>query len=87
MSIINSENDDLKKIEGIGPSIAKTLNQANIFTYQQLANCTEEILRSILNSYGTKYKFHNPSSWPQQAELAANEKWEELNLLQKKLNS
>jgi predicted flap endonuclease-1-like 5' DNA nuclease len=82
-----SENNDLKKIEGIGPVISKILNQAGIDTYHQLAESTEETLRNILNNYGSRYKVHNPSSWPKQAELAANEQWEELKSFQKTLNS
>src|SRR5690606_32826803 len=30
--------DDLKKIKGIGPVIAKRLNSAGIYTYEQLAD-------------------------------------------------
>lgn len=47
--------DDLKKIKGIGPVIAKRLNQAGIYKYEQLANLTldefEEALGDLLQRF------------------------------------
>jgi predicted flap endonuclease-1-like 5' DNA nuclease len=47
--------DDLKKIKGIGPVIAKRLNQAGIYTYEQLADLTldefEEALGDLLQRF------------------------------------
>ena len=47
--------DDLKKIKGIGPVIAKRLNQAGIYTFAQLANLTldefEEALGDLLQRF------------------------------------
>jgi len=35
-------------------------------------------LEEILESWGAKYKIHNPSTWPDQAQLAHDGKWSEL---------
>lgn len=47
--------DDLKKIKGIGPVIAKRLNQAGIYTFEQLADLTldefEEALGDLLQRF------------------------------------
>ncbi len=40
--------DDLEVIKGIGPVIARLLNQAGIFTFDQLSHQTPESLRGIL---------------------------------------
>jgi predicted flap endonuclease-1-like 5' DNA nuclease len=47
--------DDLKKIKGIGPVIAKRLNEAGIYTFAQLAELTldefEEALGDLLQRF------------------------------------
>jgi predicted flap endonuclease-1-like 5' DNA nuclease len=40
--------DDLEVINGIGPVIARQLNEAGIFTFEQLAAQTPEFLRNTL---------------------------------------
>jgi len=34
--------DNLKKIKGIGPAIEKSLNKSGVYTYQQIADFTEQ---------------------------------------------
>jgi predicted flap endonuclease-1-like 5' DNA nuclease len=72
--------DDLTKIEGIGPVISNVLNDAGISSFEQLANTTPERIQTILHAAGPQYKIHDPSTltWPRQAKLAAEGKWEEL---------
>ncbi len=70
--------DDFKKIEGIGPKIEELLHTASILTYQQLHETEAEKIREILAEAGSRYKVHDPTSWPKQAGMAANDKWEEL---------
>ncbi len=77
--------DDLKLIEGIGPAIEKLLNAGNIFSFSQLAATPEETLDAILDNAGPRFRIHNPGSWPRQAALARDGKWEELDELQDKL--
>jgi large subunit ribosomal protein L27 len=79
------EADDLKKIEGIGPKIAEIFNEAGINTFAELAAAPEEKLKEILTDAGSRYASKNPSTWPQQAKLAAEGKWDKLKELQDKL--
>lgn len=72
------EGDDLKKVEGIGPKIAEIFNAAGILTFADLAGTEVEKLSEILAEAGSRYKSKNPGSWPMQAGLAADGKWDEL---------
>lgn len=78
--------DDLKLIEGIGPKIAELLVAAGISTFAELAAAEADHLKSILDAAGSRFKVHDPATWPQQAQLAAEGKWEELKTLQDQLN-
>ncbi len=78
--------DDLRKIEGIGPKIADLLQQAGIRTFADLANTSPDRIREILEAAGNRYKMHDPATWPQQARLAAEGKWDELKALQDQLH-
>lgn len=77
---------DLTLIEGIGPKIAEHLQKAGIQTFDQLAKSNVKALRTILDAAGPRYKKYNPSTWRQQAKLAASGKWEALKALQATLN-
>ncbi len=81
-----TQGDDLKKIEGIGPKIAEIFNEAGIVTYAGLAEASVDQLKEILANAGSRYASKNPSTWPQQAKLAADGKWDELKELQDRLN-
>ncbi len=70
--------DDLKKIEGIGPKIAEALNAAGVNTFADLAGKTPEELKEILSAAGDKFNSHDPGTWPKQAQMAADGKWDEL---------
>ncbi|MBK9255206.1 MAG: 30S ribosomal protein S1 [Saprospiraceae bacterium] len=72
------EKDDLKKIEGIGPKIQELFNNADIYSFDDLAKADPEALKEILNAAGPRYQMHDPSTWPMQAELAAAGEWEKL---------
>ncbi len=78
--------DKLTKIEGIGPKIEGLLYAAGISTYAQLAETSAEHIREILLSAGSRYKMFDPTTWPQQARLAADGNWDELQTLQDELN-
>ena len=80
---VHHSPDDLTRIEGIGPKINLLLNNAGIFTFQQLAYTNVIDLQNILNSAGLRTA--NPASWPQQAGLAADQHWDDLASLQKSL--
>lgn len=77
--------DDLTKVEGIGKKIEALLYKNKIHSYKQLSKATITNLKAILESGGNKFSMHNPGSWPKQAKLAAEGKWEDLEILQKHL--
>ncbi len=81
------KGDDLKKIEGVGPKIASILAEGGYDSFAKLAKADPEKLRELLLEKGGKrYAMHNPETWPKQAELAAEGKWEELKKWQDELN-
>lgn len=75
--------DDLRRIEGIGPKISSLLQEAGVSTFAQLAATGITDLKGILSAAGMR--FANPGTWPEQAQLAADEKWDELAALQDEL--
>lgn len=74
--------DDLAKIEGIGKKIAELLAAQEINSFEKLGKTSAKKLREILDAAGSKFKVHDPATWPKQAKLAAAGKWEELKTLQ-----
>lgn len=76
------KKDDLKMVEGVGPKIEGLLNEGGITTWQELADAPTEKLQGILDAAGSRYKMHQPTTWAKQAELAAAEKWAELEAYQ-----
>ena len=75
-------SDDLAVVEGIGPKIAETLNRAGIQSFKQLAATDVEKLRQILSENQLP---GDPSTWAEQAALAAEGKMDELKKLQDEL--
>ena len=84
--VIKNAND-LTIVEGIGPKINELFNNAGIKTFGQLAAATVPQMRKILDDGGSRFRIANPSTWAQQAALAAENKWEELKKLQDKLSA
>ena len=80
------KENDLKKIEGIGPKIEQLLKTAGIKTFKNLAITPVAKLKEILHAAGPRFKMHQPDTWPKQGDLAANGKWQDLKELQDKLN-
>lgn len=76
--------DNLVKIEGIGPKINDILHEAGIYTFADLAKTEVERLREILLAAGLRV--NDPTTWPEQAALAAAGKWEEFQALQDELD-
>ena len=81
----SAKGDDLTKIEGIGPKIGELLAGQGIGTYAELAAASVDKLSEILHEAGSRYASHDPGTWPQQAELAAAGKFDELKDLQDEL--
>jgi predicted flap endonuclease-1-like 5' DNA nuclease len=80
------EPDDLKVIEGIGPSIAGLLASRGILTFRQLADTPTDQITTILTEAGLN-RLANPETWSEQASLAADGKWDELTRLQSTLKA
>ena len=78
--------DKLTKIEGIGPKVNELLNAAGIMTFAQLGGASYDQLKGILADAGSRYQMMDPTTWPQQSQLAADGKWDELQVLQDKLD-
>ena len=74
--------DDLKKLEGIGPKISSVLAEAGVTTFAQVAEMSVDQIREILTG---KVRIFHPTSWPEQAALAAAGDWEGLQTLQDSL--
>jgi predicted flap endonuclease-1-like 5' DNA nuclease len=73
--------DDLKIVEGIGPVIERNLHDAGVLTYQDLANTTEAKIEKILAPITNNFTVFNCSTWAEQAQLAADGKFDELDKL------
>jgi predicted flap endonuclease-1-like 5' DNA nuclease len=78
------EPDDLTPIEGIGSKIENLLRIAGIYTYAQLATTDVDRLRQIL-AEADLAALADPTTWPEQAKLAADGKWEALEALKEEL--
>ena len=81
-----ADPDDLTKIEGIGPAIAKALNAAGINTFADLAGKSADDVKAILDAAEGNFNMHDPGTWPQQAQMAADGKWDELKKWQDELD-
>ena len=79
--------DDLTKLDGIDKKINTLLVTHNVRSFKDLSRCSIKKLQLILDGAGGKFSSHNPASWPKQARLAVNGKWEELNKLQEELKA
>ena len=77
------KSDDLKKVEGIGPKIAETLIAAGISTFAELAKTDSAKISEIIADVRGN---HVTDTWPKQAQLAADGKWDELQKWQDELD-
>ena len=70
-------DDNLQIVEGIGPKIEGLLKDAGINTWSALGSASYDRLKGILEAAGPRYRIHDPKTWAQQAQLAADGKWDE----------
>ena len=78
--------DDLKKIEGAGPKAAEALVAAGVDTFAKLAKMKPEAISTILTEASSRLAHIVTDTWPKQAKLAADGKWDELKELQDRLD-
>lgn len=78
--------DDLKKIEGVGPKAAEAMVAAGLDTFAKVAKAKPEAIATILSDASSNLAHLVTDTWPKQAKLAADGKWDELKELQDKLD-
>ncbi len=77
----DKEGEDISRVEGIGPKIRQILAAAGINTYAKLAETSVERIRELLAAAGPRFKLADPTTWPEQAALAAKGDWRAFNKL------
>jgi ribosomal protein L19 len=83
----STKSDDLTIIEGIGPKAAEVFVNAGINTFALLATTPIDTMKDILASAEAKVQHLDPTTWAQQAQLAADGKFDELETLKAELNN
>lgn len=78
--------DDLTKIEGIGPRINELLADSGVASFADLAGTDPEKIKDILLAAKGNFAAHDPATWPKQAEMARDGKWDELKVWQDELD-
>ena len=76
--------DDLEIVEGIGPKIAEALAGAGVTTFAQLAEMTPDAINEIVSGAGISSR--DATTWPKQAEMARDGKFDELKTWQDELD-
>lgn len=74
----STKGDDLTKIEGIGPKAAEALTNAGLDSFAELAKSNTEKIKEILAEASSRMAHLDPTSWPKQAKMAADGKWDDL---------
>ena len=82
----SKKGDDLKKIEGAGPKAAEALVNAGLDTFAKVAKTDAGKLSEILTEASSRLSHIVTDTWPKQAALAADGKWDELKELQDRLD-
>ncbi|TYA74332.1 hypothetical protein [Seonamhaeicola marinus] len=72
------KENDLTIVEGIGPKIQGLFHNHDVKTWKALSECSVDKCQEVLNSGGDRFKMHKPGTWPKQALLAYEGKWQEL---------
>ena len=78
--------DDLTKIEGIGPKAAEALVAAGLATFADLGKAKVPAIQKILDESDGKFGMMKPATWPKQAKMAADDKWDELKKWQDEMD-
>ncbi len=76
------KEDDFTAIEGIGPKINDLIHADGIHTFRELSETDPSYIQKILDKAGSNYQMANPGTWPDQANLAASNRWPALKALQ-----
>jgi predicted flap endonuclease-1-like 5' DNA nuclease len=72
------KQDDLTVVEGIGPKIQELFHNHDVKTWRSLSECSVDKCQQVLDSGGERFKVHKPGTWPEQAKMAYEGRWEAL---------
>lgn len=72
------EQDDLTAIEGLVPGVDELCWGIGIVTWRDLAETEVSLLRTMLDDAGPRYQVYDPTTWPEQAMMLADGRWDEL---------
>ncbi|MGV3762525.1 50S ribosomal protein L27 [Parapedobacter sp.] len=81
-----AKGDDLTLIEGVGPKIAEVLAAAGLADFASVAAKSAEELKATLVEAGDQFNTAVTDTWPEQAKLAADGKFDELKKWQDELD-
>ncbi len=75
------ELDDLRVVVGVGPAIESLCRRIGIRTWWDLANTETSLLRTMLTDARPGLAVDDSASWPLQARLLAEGRWEDFKAL------
>jgi len=79
-------SDDLTAIEGIGPKVAEALMGAGVLTFGDLADKNPAAISELLEAAEGNFSAQDPETWAAQAEMARDDRWEDLQKWQDELD-
>lgn len=77
--------DDLTMIVGIGANVEELCRGIGICTWFDLAATEVSLLRTMLSDAGSRVRAHDPATWPHQATLLAQGRWDEFRQVSEQL--
>ncbi len=58
------------------------MNAHGVHTFAELAATEADQIKAWMEEAGSRYKMHDPTTWPDQAAMARDGKWDELKAWQ-----
>lgn len=80
------QENDLTIIEGIGPKVEELFKTSGILTWKSLSETSVDRCNEILSKAGELFDFYNAATWPRQARLAYQRRWNDLKAWQESLS-
>jgi predicted flap endonuclease-1-like 5' DNA nuclease len=78
--------DDLTAVEGIGPKISDIIRADGVTTWRSLSLTSPGHIKELLDAAGPRFQMHDPGTWPTQAGLLADGRWEDFVALTAELD-
>lgn len=76
---------DLEQIEGVGAKVKRLLAVAGFKTFSDVAAASVDQLKQVVAAAGARFRMMDPTTWPEQAALAAKGDWDGLDALKAQL--